>query len=352
MNTNESSPDETRVQRRTSVHRRTARRAAGPTAPSKGAAARAHGERRPRQQPQSQQQGDLSEPSAIVAGIRRGDKAAATEMVIRYEKGVRHVLMRLIPNPADRDDLTHDVWVVALTRIRRGELRSPDLLFGFLTGTARGLALNERRRNHRRATDPNSDAVEAYPADDGDPAEIVERAQFRQVAVRAIGTLRTPLYREVLLRSVANHDSERTCAELGIGVLQYRGVLCKAKDRLKKVIRETTAPDVPKRRNGRNAKHARRGPPSVHAPGGRPGTAELLSDARSRAASLTLEGSAREVRGQGAAPYDGAGLRLRVSVIRVATTAPDAAVRAATIHIAAATPSVSATMPANSAPNA
>jgi RNA polymerase sigma-70 factor, ECF subfamily len=250
----DSFPDGPKVPRRASLHRRTARRPAGPAAPATGAASRAHGERRPRQQ------SDVPEPSTIVAGIRRGDHRAATEMVTRYEKGVRHVLTRLIANPADRDDLTQDVWVVALTRIRRGELRSPDLLFGFLTGTARGLALNERRRNRRRATEADSEAVEAHPAEGDDPAEVAERAEFRQVALRAICTLRTPLYREVLLRSVANHDRDRTCAELGIGVLQYRGVLCKAKGRLKKVIKQATAPDVPQLRDAPPGRLARMRP--------------------------------------------------------------------------------------------
>jgi RNA polymerase sigma factor (sigma-70 family) len=166
-------------------------------------------------------------------------------MVERYEKGVRHALMRLIPNPVDRDDLVQDVWIVALTRIRRGELREPDQLFAFLIGTARGLAVNERRRCIRRATVPDSPAIEEYADDSREPAAEVERAQCKQLAVRAISSLRVRQYREVLLRSVADHDVSRTCADLGIDRIQYSRLLYKAKDKLKQVIRQSSGQPWP-----------------------------------------------------------------------------------------------------------
>jgi len=197
--------------------------------------------------PEHLAQAEGRESSAIVARIQSGDNAAAAEMVGRYEKRVRGALMRLIYNPADRDDLVQDVWIVALTRIRRGELREPKLLFAFLIGTARALAVNERRRCNRRATIPDSSAVEEYPDDSSEPAEAIERAQCRQLAVTAISSVRTQRYREVLLSAVANHDESQTCARLGIDRVQYSRLLFKAKDRLKKVIRETTTQPWPAR---------------------------------------------------------------------------------------------------------
>jgi RNA polymerase sigma-70 factor (ECF subfamily) len=185
----------------------------------------------------------------MVARIQCGDRSAAAEMVERYEQKVRQALVRLIPNSADRDDLVQDVWIVALTRIQRGELREPQLLFAFLVGTARALAVNERRRSMRRATVPDSPAVEAYPDDSVEPMEAVERAQCRQLALNAINSLRTRQYREVLLRSVANHDKSQTCADLGIDALQYSRILYKAKDRLKAVIRQGSRPPWPPRRD-------------------------------------------------------------------------------------------------------
>jgi RNA polymerase sigma factor (sigma-70 family) len=165
--------------------------------------------------------------------------------------------MRLIPNPADRDDLVQDVWIVAMTRIRRGELRAPELLLAFLVGTARALAVNERRRCIRRATVPNSSAVEEYPDDSGEPSEAAEHAQRRQLAVRAISSLRTKAYREVLLRSVANCDKSTTCADLDINAVQYSRLYYKAKDRLREVIRESIKPPYPPRRDPHRPRAAR-----------------------------------------------------------------------------------------------
>ena len=192
-----------------------------------------------------------AEASTLVARIQRGDRAADAEMVERYEKHVRNALMRLISNPADREDLVQDVWLVALIRIRRGELREPGLLVAFLIGTARALAANERRRYTRRATVTDSPAVEEYPDESDGPAEAVERAQSRQLAVKAISSLRTKHYREVLLSSVAGHDKSQTCADLGIDAIQYSRILYKAKDRLRAVIAQSTEPPWSPRRDSR-----------------------------------------------------------------------------------------------------
>jgi RNA polymerase sigma-70 factor (ECF subfamily) len=182
----------------------------------------------------------VSALAAIVARAQAGDKAAAAAIVERYERSLRVVLARLIANPADRDDLLQDVWVVALTKIRRGELREPDHLFGFLAGTARGLAANERRRCNRRATDPDVSAIDQHPDDSAEPSAAIERAQCRQLTMTAIRSLRPKHYREVLLRSVADQDKSQTCAELGIDTIQYSKLFFRAKGRLKAVINETT----------------------------------------------------------------------------------------------------------------
>ena len=189
-----------------------------------------------------------ADPSTIGARIRGGDRTADAEMVERYEKHVRNALRRLVPNPADRQDLAQDVWLVALIRIRRGELREPKLLLAFLIGIARALAANERRRCIRRATVPDSSAVEEYPDESGGPADAVERAQCRQLAVKAINSLHRKHYREVLLRSVTDQDKSQTCADLGIDAIQYSRILYKAKDRLREVITQSTKPPWPPRR--------------------------------------------------------------------------------------------------------
>lgn len=191
------------------------------------------------------------DPSTIVARIQRGDRTADAEMVELYSKRVCNALVRLISNPADREDLLQDVWLVALMRIRRGELRQPALLLAFLLGIARALAANERRRHNRRATDPDSSAVEQYPDESDGPAETAERAQCRQVALKAINALRTKHYREVLLSSVAEHDKTQTCAALGIDAVQYSRILYKAKDRLRAAITQSTGPPWPPRRHSR-----------------------------------------------------------------------------------------------------
>ena len=47
----------------------------------------------------------------LVKRIVGGDQAAYREFVIRYERLVRHVVFRMLPNEADREDVSQDVFL-------------------------------------------------------------------------------------------------------------------------------------------------------------------------------------------------------------------------------------------------
>ena len=67
-----------------------------------------------------------SEPVELVRRILAGDPAAEREMVDRYSRGVRFLLLQLTRNPAWADDLYQETFRLALEKVRGGELREPD----------------------------------------------------------------------------------------------------------------------------------------------------------------------------------------------------------------------------------
>jgi hypothetical protein len=76
----------------------------------------------------------------LVQSIGAGESGAEDEMVRRYSRGVSVLLGRAAGDRAAVEDLYQETFRVCLDKIRRGELREPEKLSGFirLNAQARG----------------------------------------------------------------------------------------------------------------------------------------------------------------------------------------------------------------------
>ena len=124
-----------------------------------------------------------------------------------------------------------------IEKLRRGELREPAKLPGFLAQIARSLAIEHYRKARRRKTDPDSDAIAEVEASGSGPlSELLTREDaglVRQV-IRELGTERD---RDILLRFyIAEEDKERISADLGLSSLHFNRVLFRARQRFKDLL--------------------------------------------------------------------------------------------------------------------
>lgn len=185
-----------------------------------------------------------SAPAVATELVRRiggGDVAAEAELVARYGPGLRYLLRHLVADPAAAEDLHQETLVVALAKLRRGELRDPDKLPAFLRGTARNLARGERRRRWRWSDLPAEEFSEARDRSRGPLGELLLGEEMALVR-RLLGELPSPRDREVLLRfCVAEEDKERICADLGLSRLQFNLVLFRARRRFRELYERATA---------------------------------------------------------------------------------------------------------------
>ena len=81
---------------------------------------------------------DVREPSwsRLVDRIQAGDPAGMEQLYAVFVKGVRFFLWRQL-GPQDLDDKVHDVFLIITQSIKRGELRDPERLMGYVrTSTA------------------------------------------------------------------------------------------------------------------------------------------------------------------------------------------------------------------------
>src|SRR5262249_23587385 len=74
--------------------------------------------------------------AALVERIRGGDPSAVEELYGVFSKGVRFLLWRQLGHQ-DLDDRMHDIFLMVVQSIQRGELREPERLMGYVRTVVR-----------------------------------------------------------------------------------------------------------------------------------------------------------------------------------------------------------------------
>ena len=176
---------------------------------------------------------DVREPSwsRLVDRIQAGDPAGMEQLYAVFVKGVRFFLWRQL-GPQDLDDKVHDVFLIITQSIKRGELRDPERLMGYVrTVVRRQVAAHidsavHARRNHQ-ALDPSLTLSDHQP----DPERRAIEKENQDVALRMLGGL-PKRDREVLIRFYLQEQSaEEICRDLKLTETQFRLIKSRAKAR-------------------------------------------------------------------------------------------------------------------------
>jgi RNA polymerase sigma-70 factor (ECF subfamily) len=184
--------------------------------------------------------GDLNE---LVRRIQQGEPAAEGELVSRFSRGLLLMLRRLVQNAALADDIHQETFALVLAKIRKGEVREPEKLAGFIRATARNLFIADRRKEARyRSLDDGREGDEGErpekPIADRAPApldRVLAEEEARQVR-RLLDELRYDRDRQLLFRFYLSDDAkEEICAELAIEPERFHQVLFRARERLREL---------------------------------------------------------------------------------------------------------------------
>ena len=120
--------------------------------------------------------------AALFERIRLGDAAAEEELVQSFGG---KVFAMAVARTRDREasrDLVQDVMWAVVQGLRGGQLRAPDKLAAFVSGTARNL-INNYFRTRARATRDVPHAPSSWMTDPSQSAEDQQRAQLVRRAV-------------------------------------------------------------------------------------------------------------------------------------------------------------------------
>jgi RNA polymerase sigma-70 factor, ECF subfamily len=180
----------------------------------------------------------------LVERIHRGDTAAMEDLYRTFSKGIRYLLCRQL-GPVELDDKVHDIFVIVVQAITRGELREPDRLMGFVRTVVRRQVANhiDKAVQVRRG---QVDLDPGLPVSDDrvDPEKsfaLNQRIDLMQEVLRGISVRD----REILTRFYLEEQSQETiCSEMRLSDTQFRLLKSRAKARFaelgkKKLVRKS-----------------------------------------------------------------------------------------------------------------
>jgi RNA polymerase sigma-70 factor (ECF subfamily) len=177
----------------------------------------------------------------LVERIRENDPAGMEELYNVFSKGIRYFLCRQL-GPQDLDDKVHDVFLIIAQAIRRGDLREPERLMGYVRTVVRrqvAAHIEEAVQSRRNQTD-----IDSGPpvADHGaNPEQLAIEREEEQIAARMLTSI-SSRDREILVRFYLREQSQdQICREMKLSGTQFRLIKSRAKARFGELGRQRLA---------------------------------------------------------------------------------------------------------------
>jgi RNA polymerase sigma-70 factor, ECF subfamily len=179
------------------------------------------------------------EPSWVdlVRGVQAGDQARIQELYELFSKGVRFQLYRQL-GPQDLDDRVHDVFLIIMQSIQRGDLREPERLMGYVRTVVRRqvaahIDLTVQARRNQTELEYGMVLSDRRPSAEH---RLIDQ-QHHELALRVLNSLHQR-EREVLVRFyLKEQKAEQICREMGLTETQFRLTKSRAKARFSELAK-------------------------------------------------------------------------------------------------------------------
>jgi RNA polymerase sigma-70 factor (ECF subfamily) len=178
----------------------------------------------------------------FVKRIGQGDRRAEEDLVRRYQRGLIYLLKRRTRDPQLALDLAQETFRIAIEKLRQSPIEQVERVAAYLRGTALNLAIADVRKNVRRGTTADSDAVDAAAADIAGPFDEVSLEQVQRLVRKLLDELPVQRDREILVKTyLQDEDKSAICEALGVDSAHYNRVLFRAKQRFRELLTSTAS---------------------------------------------------------------------------------------------------------------
>jgi RNA polymerase sigma-70 factor, ECF subfamily len=175
----------------------------------------------------------------LVDSIQRGERGGMEELYRVFSRGVRFYLCRQL-GPQDLDDKVHDTFLIVVQAIRKGELREPERLMGFVrTVVRRQVAAQIDRAVQSRREQAELDTSSAVSDQRETPEQAAISRQQEQVAETVLRSI-SGRDREILTRFyLMEQTQQQICEGMHLSETQFRLLKSRAKARFGELGRKT-----------------------------------------------------------------------------------------------------------------
>jgi RNA polymerase sigma-70 factor, ECF subfamily len=179
--------------------------------------------------------------SAVVDQIQQGDPAGEEALYRNLVGGARLFLQRRL-GTLDIEDKVHDLFLTIVDTIRRGEIREPERLMGFVrTVLNRQLNLEVSRVIRSRETTAGIEAADRLSGSGPTPEQQTLGNEKIAIMKQVLREMSDRDF-EVLTRSyIREQPAERICADMGLTPTQFQLLKSRAKARLSELMRRKLA---------------------------------------------------------------------------------------------------------------
>lgn len=172
----------------------------------------------------------------LVSRIEAGDRLAESELVERYSTGVRLILLKRTGNAQLASDLCQDTFVVALRKLRAGELKNRQSLAAFVRQIAVNLSIDHYRKE-RRYIHQSDGMISRHLSHKDQQSQKIDDNTVRMAIEGALEQLAMPRDREILRRFyLADEDKEQICMDMDLTSAHFDRVLYRARQRMRELI--------------------------------------------------------------------------------------------------------------------
>lgn len=169
--------------------------------------------------------------TALVEKIRVDDQSGMEELYRVFSRGVRFYLCRQL-GPQDLEDKVHDTFLIVVQAVRRGELREPERLMGFVrTVVRRQVAGHIDQAVHARRQQVEIESGTTVVDLNRDPEEKAIQQQHEDIARRVLNSI-SKRDREILTRFyLLEQTQQQICEQMNLTETQFRLLKSRAKAR-------------------------------------------------------------------------------------------------------------------------
>jgi RNA polymerase sigma-70 factor (ECF subfamily) len=178
---------------------------------------------------------------SVVDLIERRDPAGEEILYKTLETGARLFLQRRL-GAQDVEDRVHDIFLTVVDTIRRGEIKQPERLMGFVrTVLHRQLSRGVQNNIRSRESEMDIGDVAHQQAEDLTPEEQAIQSQKTELMKKVLRRMSDRDF-EVLSRFyLREQPPDRICREMGLTRVQFQLLKSRAKARMVELMRQKFA---------------------------------------------------------------------------------------------------------------